>query len=224
MGPHFKIPPASLTSFTTLSIALSIILYDRYFVRLMRSWTGNPRGISLLQRLGVGLVLDGLVMVVAFLMEKKRLSIAREHGVVANGGPVPITILILLPQFVMIGMAEAFLIVGKIVFFYHQAHEGIKRLGSSLSLVTYGVRNFLSSFLVILVANITQRNGRKGWILNNQNASHLDYYYRLLSIIRLCNFLFFLIVCRFYLYKPEVLESQEETDKGDSQVVEHNRS
>ncbi|KAG0472980.1 hypothetical protein HPP92_014837 [Vanilla planifolia] len=112
MGPHFKIPPASLTSFTTLSMLVSIILYDRCFVRLMRAWTGNPRGISLLQRLGVGLVLDGTVMVVASLMEKKRLSVAREHGVVANGGPVPLTIFILLPQFVLMGMAEAFLIVG----------------------------------------------------------------------------------------------------------------
>ncbi|KAG0474738.1 hypothetical protein HPP92_014424 [Vanilla planifolia] len=88
MGPHFKIPPASLTSFTTLSMLVSIILYDRCFVRLMRAWTGNPRGISLLQRLGVGLVLDGTVMVVASLMEKKRLSVAREHGVVvATEGP-----------------------------------------------------------------------------------------------------------------------------------------
>lgn len=183
----------------------------------MKAWTKNPRGISLLQRLGVGLVFDVIVMMVASLIEKKRLSVARENP--SSGGRVPLSIFILLPQFVLMGVSEAFLVVGKIDFFYHQAPEGMKSLGTAYSLVTYGVGSFLSSFLLSLVANITQRNGRKGWILNNLNASHLDYYYGLLSILSFCNFFFFLIVCKFYVYKAELFETTEGEENNELQEM-----
>ncbi|XP_020688616.1 protein NRT1/ PTR FAMILY 5.2 [Dendrobium catenatum] len=219
IGPHFQIPPASLASFTTISMLITIFLYDRFFVRIMRAWTKNPRGITLLQRIGVGLVFDATVMIVASLIEKRRLSVARENP--SNGGRVPLTIFILLPQFVLMGVSEAFLVVGKIDFFYHQAPEGMKSLGTAYSLVTYGVGSFLSSFLLSLVANITQRNGRKGWILNNLNASHLDYYYGLLSILSFCNFFFFLIVCRFYVYKTELYETLTGEEKEELQEIQN---
>ncbi|KAK8946559.1 Peptide transporter PTR3-A [Platanthera zijinensis] len=214
IGPRFQIPPASLISFNTITMLVCLFLYDRYFVRIMTAWTGNPRGVSLLQRLGIGLVLEVIAMLVASLIEKRRLSFAREHES-NGGGQLPLTIFILLPQFMLMGAAEAFLVAGKIDFFYHQAPESMKSLGTSFSLVSYGVGNFLSSFMLSLVADATRRNGGKGWILNNLNASHLDYYYGLLLILCLCNFFVFLIVCKFYVYKAEVFESLEEKDKAE---------
>ncbi|XP_061376372.1 protein NRT1/ PTR FAMILY 5.2-like isoform X1 [Gastrolobium bilobum] len=55
MGPHFEIPPASLTSFITIFMLLSIVPYDRLFVPAIRRYTKNPRGITMLQRLGIGI-------------------------------------------------------------------------------------------------------------------------------------------------------------------------
>ena len=207
IGPHFQIPPASLTSFVTISMLISIVVYDRYFIKIMRTWTKNPRGITLLQRIGVALALHIIIMLVASLVEKRRLSFAKHHGLVQKGGEVPLSIFILLPQYVLMGLSDAFLVVGKMEFFYDQAPESMKSLGTAYSLVTYGIGNFLSSVLLTVVSNLTKRRGRQGWILDNLNASHLDYYYALLSGLSAFNLVFFLFVSKLYVYKTELFES-----------------
>ncbi|XP_019181498.1 PREDICTED: protein NRT1/ PTR FAMILY 5.2-like [Ipomoea nil] len=204
---NFNIPPASLAGFVTISLLVSVAIYDRFFVPLIKKWTRNPRGINLLQRMGIGTALHIVIMVVASLTEKYRLSVARDHGVVENGGQVPLSIFILLPQFILMGTADAFLEVAKIEFFYDQAPESMKSLGTSYSMTTLGVGNFLSSVLLSNVSRITKRNGHRGWILNNLNASHLDYYYAFFAILNALNFIFFLVVSRFYVYKAEVSDS-----------------
>ncbi|XP_026659159.2 protein NRT1/ PTR FAMILY 5.2-like isoform X2 [Phoenix dactylifera] len=207
IGPHFQIPPASLAAFVTISMLISVVIYDRYFVPLMRRWTKNPRGISLLRRMAVGLVIHIFIMMIASLTERHRLRVAREHGLVKNGGKVPLTIFILLPQFLLMGVADAFLEVAKIEFFYDQAPEGMKSLGTSYSMTSLGVGNFLSSFLLSTVSHITEKHGHTGWILNNLNASRLDYYYAFFATLNFLNFIFFLLVCRFYVYRAENSES-----------------
>ncbi|MED6195724.1 hypothetical protein PIB30_040660 [Stylosanthes scabra] len=203
----FKIPPASLGAFVTISLLTCIVLYDRFFVRIMRRFTGNPRGIRLLQRMGIGMVFHILVMTVASITENYRLKVARNHGVVESGAQVPLSIFILLPQFILMGTADAFLEVAKIEFFYDQAPENMKSLGTAYSSVTLGIGNFISSFLLSTVSHITQEHGHKGWILNNLNESHLDYYYAFFALLNFINFIFFLFVSRFYVYRAEVSDS-----------------
>ncbi|XP_077250807.1 protein NRT1/ PTR FAMILY 5.2-like isoform X2 [Tasmannia lanceolata] len=209
IGSSFEIPPASLAAFVTLSMLISVVIYDRFFVVIMKKWTNNPRGISLLQRMGIGLIIHIIIMLTASLTERRRLRVAKDHGLVENGGQVPLTIFILLPQFVLMGIADAFLEVSKIEFFYDQAPEGMKSLGTSYSMTSLGIGNFLSSFLLHTVSNITERNGHRGWILNNLNASHLDYYYAFFTILNFLNFIYFLVATKLYVYKAEASESVE---------------
>jgi dipeptide/tripeptide permease len=203
----FKIPSASLAAFVTISMLISVMLYDRFFVKIMKRWTKNPRGITLLQRMGVGLVIHIMIMIIASLTERYRLRVAKEHGLVENEGQVPLTIFILLPQFVLMGIADAFLDVAKVEFFYDQAPENMKSLGTSYSMTTLAVGNFMSSFLLSTVSHITKKHGHRGWILNNLNASHLDYYYAFFVILNFLNFIFFLVVIKFYVYKAEISDS-----------------
>ncbi|KAK6122788.1 hypothetical protein DH2020_043466 [Rehmannia glutinosa] len=153
---NFKIPPASLAGFVTLSMLISVVLYDRYFVKILQKWTKNPRGISLLQRMGIGMIFHIIIMVVASLTEKCRLNVAKANGLVENGNQVPLSLFILLPQFVLMGTADAFLEVAKIEFFYDQAPESMKSLGTSYSMTSLGAGNFLSSFLLSTVTRITK--------------------------------------------------------------------
>lgn len=206
---NFHIPPASLGGFVTISMLVCVVLYDRYFVIIMKKWTKNPRGITLLQRMGIGLFLHILIMLIASFTERYRLSVAKHHGVVESGKQVPLSIFILLPQFILMGTADAFLEVAKIEFFYDQAPEGMKSLGTSYSTTSLGVGNFLSSFLLSTVSRITKEHGHHGWILNNLNSSHLDYYYAFFAILNLLNFFFFLIVVKYYVYKAEVSDSMQ---------------
>ncbi|XXG61879.1 hypothetical protein AAC387_Pa05g0372 [Persea americana] len=191
LSPNFSIPLASLSGLVILSMLVTVVIYDSYFVPIMRRWTKNPRGISLLQRMGIGYVMHIRVMVTASFAERRRLSVAKDHGLVENGKQVPLTIFILLPQFVIMGIADAFLEVANMDFFYDQAPEGMKSIGTSYSLTSLGIGNFLSSFLLSTVSHVTKKNGHKGWILDNLNASHLDYYYAFFAALNLLNFLFF---------------------------------
>lgn len=218
----FQIPPASLAAFVTISMLIAVVIYDRFFIPSMKKLTKNPRGITLLQRMAVGLIMHILIMIVASLTEMQRLTAAKDHGVAESGKTVPLTIFILLPLFVLMGVADAFLEVAKIEFFYDQAPEGMKSLGTSYSMTSLGMGNFLSSFLLKTVSDITKRDGHKGWILNNLNVSHLDYYYAFFAVLNFVNFIFFLVVCRFYVYRAEVsretIEASNEEKVGRSEV------
>ncbi|KAK2966761.1 hypothetical protein RJ640_018330 [Escallonia rubra] len=203
------LPPASLGAFVTVTMLVSVVLYDRVFVKVIRRWTRNPRGISLLQRLGIGFALHIIIMIIASLTEKYRISVAKKHGLVESGGQVPLTIFVLLPQFVLMGVADACAEVAKIEFFYDQAPESMKSLGTSYSMTSMGVGNFLSTFILSTVSHITKEDGHQGWIRNNLNASRLDYYYAFLAILSSANFIFYIVVAKFYQYKAEVSDSME---------------
>lgn len=146
-------------------------------------------------------------MVVASLTERYRIRVAKDNGVVENGNQVPLSIFVLLPQFVLMGTADAFLEVAKLEFFYDQAPESMKSLGTAYSMMSLGAGNFISSFLLSTVSRITRGEGHQGWIRNNLNASRLYYYYAFFAVLNLLNFVFFLVVVRLYVYRAEVTDS-----------------
>ncbi|KAG8373196.1 hypothetical protein BUALT_Bualt12G0145900 [Buddleja alternifolia] len=205
----FKIPPASLAGFVTISMLISVVLYDRFLVKMLKKWTKNPRGITLLQRMGIGMIFHIIIMVIASFTERYRLNVAKENGLIENGNQVPLSIFILLPQFILMGTADAFLEVAKIEFFYDQAPESMKSLGTSYSTTSLGAGNFISSFLLSMVSRITEGDGHQGWVRNNLNASHLDYYYGFFAVLNCLNFIFFLVMVKFYVYKAEVSDSMK---------------
>ncbi|KAH6810004.1 peptide transporter 3 [Perilla frutescens var. frutescens] len=212
LGPHFSIPPASLSAFITIFMLASIVLYDRLLVPFLRKYTKNPRGITLLQRMGIGLVLHIIIMITASFAERRRLSVAREKGIFKKDEIVPLSIFILFPQFALMGVADNFVEVAKIEFFYDQAPQGMKSLGTAYFTTSLGVGYFLSSFLLSTVADVTKKHGR-GWILNNLNVSHLDYYYAFCAVLSFLNLIFFLVVAKLFVYNSEVSDREMEWEE-----------
>ncbi|KAG5252318.1 peptide transporter family protein [Salix suchowensis] len=227
MGPHFEIPPASLGSFVTIFMLVSLVLYDRHFVPVARHYTKNPRGITMLQRMGAGLILHVVVMITAFVVERKRLSVARENNIVGKLEVVPLTIFVLLPQFALVGISDTFLEVAKLEFFYDQAPEGMKSLGTSYFCSSIGVGNYLSSFILSTVSEITKKHGHKGWILDNLNLSRIDYYYAFLAILGVLNFFLFLLVANSFVYNEDMDSKRDlqiramETSSSKSSVLQN---
>ncbi|XP_022847158.1 protein NRT1/ PTR FAMILY 5.2-like [Olea europaea var. sylvestris] len=209
IGPHFKIPPGCLSAFVTIFMLTSLVLYDRFFVPFVRRYTKNPRGITLLQRFGIGLVLHIIVMGTACLAERRRLRVAKENEIFEKNQIVPLSIFILLPQFALMGVADTFVEVAKIEFFYDQAPEGMKSLGTAYFTTSFGVGYFISSFLLKTVADITEKRG-KGWILDNLNVSRLDYYYAFLAVLCFLNLLYFLLVAKLFVYNTELKDTEME--------------
>ncbi|TQD85999.1 hypothetical protein C1H46_028434 [Malus baccata] len=209
LGGQFQIPAASLGSFVTLSMLLSVPLYDRYFVPLVRARTKNPRGITLLQRLGIGFLIQVIAIAVAYAVEVKRMQVIRVHHVNGPKEIVPMSIFWLLPQYVLLGIADVFNAIGLLEFFYDQSPEDMQSLGTTFFTSGIGVGNFLNSFLVTMVDKVTGRNGGKSWIADNLNDCHLDYHYGFLMVISTLNLGAFLWASCKYIYKKEYVEVEE---------------
>ncbi|KAL5059742.1 hypothetical protein RYX36_031346 [Vicia faba] len=224
VGPHFNISPGNLVSITILFTLIWIPIYDRIIVPFIQHYTKNPRGITILQRIGIGLVLYIIILVIACLIERKRIKVARENNLLGIQDTIPLTIFILLPQFALSGIGDNFVEIAKMEFFYDQAPESMKSLGTAFATASYGLGGFLSTFFLSAVADITQRHGRKGWILDNINVSHLDYYYALVAVISILNFICFLVVAKYFVYndvkytRPAVeMNAASSQDSGTSQ-------
>ncbi|CAL5404709.1 unnamed protein product [Camellia sinensis] len=211
LSSTFQIPAASLGSFVTISMLLSVPMYDRYFIPFMRKRTGNQRGITLLQRLGIGCIIQIIVIAIAYIVEVKRMRVIKVNHVTGSKEIVPMSIFWLLPQYVLLGIADVFNAIGLLEFFYDQSPEDMQSLGTTFFTSGIGVGNFLNSFLVTVVDKITARGGKgKTWIGNNLNDSHLDFYYLFLLVISTLNIGAFLWASKVYVYKRECTEVDKE--------------
>ncbi|XP_059064512.1 protein NRT1/ PTR FAMILY 5.2-like [Cryptomeria japonica] len=208
MGSNFEIPSGSIGVFYQIPMLLIIPIYVRLLIPLFRRFTGNPRGITILQRIGVGIILQGFAMVAAVLTEIVRLDVIQRHGIADDkDAVVPISFLILLPQLAIMGIAEAMVEVGKLEFFYDQAPESMRSLGSAMYAASGGIGSFLTGAILTLVTRVTGRHGHKSWVLNNLNASRLDYFYALLVVLNIINYAVFLTMSWSYTYKREPSEA-----------------
>ncbi|XP_059635282.1 protein NRT1/ PTR FAMILY 8.5-like [Cornus florida] len=184
---HYTIPPGSVPIFGLLSVFVIIPIYDRLLVPLLRRLTGQPRGITSLQRVFVGLVFSILSMVVAAIVEKKR----RDHH-----DPSTMNVSWLYPQFALVGAGESFTYVGLMEFFYDQATEGTKSVTNAIFLTEISLSNSLASLLVKMVQIST--GGEEGWLRNDLNKSRLDYFYWLLAGIGIVNLFAYLFAATTY--------------------------
>ncbi|XP_020694761.1 protein NRT1/ PTR FAMILY 8.1 [Dendrobium catenatum] len=204
MGPNFSIPSASLSIFDTISVIFWVPIYDRILVPIVRKITGNERGFTQLTRMGIGLFISIFAMLAAGILEVIRLRTIARHNLYDSKGFVPISIFWQIPQYFIIGAAEVFTFVGQLEFFYDQAPDAMRSTCSALSLTTNALGNYLSSLLVTIVTSISARNGRLGWIPDNLNRGHLDYFYWLLAVLSVLNFLVYLVIAKLYTYKKPV--------------------
>lgn len=200
--PGFEIPPASFQSFIGVSILISVPTYERVFLPLARYITKKPFGITMLQRIGAGMVLSSFNMVVAALVETKRLEIAKEYGLVDRpDATVPMSIWWFVPQYILLGMIDVFSLVGTQEFFYDQVPTELRSIGLALSLSAMGLSSFLSGFLITVINWVTGKDGGDSWFNTNLNRAHVDYFYWLLAAFTAAGFLAFLFFSRLYVYR-----------------------
>ncbi|TVU19498.1 hypothetical protein EJB05_35649, partial [Eragrostis curvula] len=201
IGEHFKVPPAALQSFISITIVVFIPIYDRVVVPLSRRYTGAPSGITMLQRVGFGMLLSLVSMAVAALVETRRLRAARDAGLVDRPGvPVPMSLWWMVPQYVLFGAADVFTMVGLQEFFYDQVPDKLRSLGLALYLSIFGVGSFISSALVSGIDRATAARGRS-WFDNNLNRGHLDYFYWLIAGLSAVELLAYVVFAVTYKYK-----------------------
>ncbi|XAR48005.1 hypothetical protein NMG60_11030679 [Bertholletia excelsa] len=200
LGP-FSIPPASLSAFDIISVIFWVPLYDKVIVPIARKFTGKEKGFTELQRMGIGFFISILSMSAAALVEMKRLALAENLGLVNENVPVPLSIFWQVPQYLLLGAAEVFTFIGQLDFFYNQSPDAMRSLCSALALTTTSLGSYLSSFILTVVALLTRTGGKGGWIPDNLNEGHLDYFFWILSGLSFLNMVVYIYSARSYKQK-----------------------
>lgn len=212
LGPHFEIPSGSMIVISFITVGIVIPIYDTVFVPFMRKRTKIESGITLLQRMGIGFVFSVLAMFVAGLVEPKRRASAVKHG--SPDGVAPMSVFWLAPQLILMGLCEAFNMVGQIEFFNREFPENMLSVANSLFSVTMAGSNYISLIIVNVVHKTTGRNGHPDWLTKDLNRGKLENFYYVLAALGVLNYIYFLVVAPRYKYKSRVLVDEEEEQQG----------
>jgi len=210
---NFDIPPTSFSAFGILTLTIWVAIYDRIIVPLLSKYTKKGKGLTLKQRMGIGIAISCLATLVAALVEKKRRNEAIREGFINNPkGVVNMSAMWLVPQHCLVGLAEAFSAIGQIEFFYSQFPKSMSSIAVSLFTLGFGTGNLVASIIVKAVKNGTQRGGQVSWLSSNINQGHYDYYYWLLTILSLVNMFYFLLCSWAYGSTEDIKNWDEEVD------------
>lgn len=211
IGTNFQIPPATLQSAITLSIILLMPLYDKVLIPITKVVTCNEKGISVMQRMGIGMFVSVIAMIIAALVETRRLHISRKMEMLGSDSEtVPFSIFWLLPQYILLGVSDIFTVVGMQEFFYSEVPIRMRTMAFALYTSVFGVGSYLSALLISTVEVITSSKGSQSWFSDDMNEARLDKYYWFLAASSALSFLFYVILSTSYTSKRDLdLDSNE---------------
>ncbi|PWA98344.1 proton-dependent oligopeptide transporter family [Artemisia annua] len=201
MGSSFQIPAGSFAFFTIAVLALWVVLYDRVIIPFASKIRGKPVHISVKLRMGIGLVISTMAVVVSAIVERARRKQAIQQGLANNPqAVVAMSAMWLIPQYCLHGLAEAFSAIGQNEFYYSEFPKSMSSIAASLFLLGMAFANLLASLILSTVENVTKKGDKEGWIATNINQGRYDSYYWVLAIMSFVN-LFYYLFCS-WAYGP----------------------
>ncbi|PIN10317.1 H+/oligopeptide symporter [Handroanthus impetiginosus] len=194
---RFQIPAASYVIFAMISLTLWVPIYDRFVVPFMRRIKKGGGGITVLQRIGIGLFITIIENLIGAFVEIRRRNLA-----VAKGASVsPMSAMWLVPQLALGGLAEAFNAIGQIEFYYKQFPENMRSIAGAFFFCGNAVSNYVYSLLISLVHRLTEKDSGGNWLPEDLNKGRLDYFYYLVTVFCALNFGYFVVCASWYRYK-----------------------
>ncbi|KAJ1411311.1 Proton-dependent oligopeptide transporter family [Sesbania bispinosa] len=148
------------------------------FAKLPKNWIVNSRLkriVGIIIRIGIGMVCALICCIIAWQVEHQRLSLIRKEGILGNpDGNISMTTMVLVPQFLMLGITEG-LVEGGLTNLFNDIASKVKATVGYKSCAPPVVHNFLpvieGKFFTIPFVLIF-----RGWIKETANTSHLDRY------------------------------------------------
>ncbi|KAK6920807.1 Proton-dependent oligopeptide transporter family [Dillenia turbinata] len=189
---NLEIPASTYFVFCMLSLSLWIPIYDRIVVPTLRKVTGKEGGITLLQRMGIGIIENyrrHLALTKPIGSEPKRGAISSMSG---SWLIMPLT---------LAGLAEAFTGIGQIEFYYKQFPENMRSIGGSLLFCGMATSSYFSGFLISIIHKSTKNAANRDWLPDDLNKGRLDYFYYLIASLGVMDFVYFLVMANWYKYK-----------------------
>ncbi|WMV35835.1 hypothetical protein MTR67_029220 [Solanum verrucosum] len=190
IGPNFQIPAGSILVFVLIFTALFLALFDKFLFPTWRNLTG--KSLSPLQRIGVGHVINFVSMGVSALVESKRLNVAKSNE---GYNIVPMSVLWLVPQLALNGIAEAFHYPGQVSLYYQEFPITLKNMATAMNSMLIGIAFYLTTALIDVVRRTTT------WLPGNINNGRLDNVYWVLVVGGVLNFGYYVTCAWFYKYQ-----------------------
>ncbi|GLI71059.1 hypothetical protein VaNZ11_015975 [Volvox africanus] len=211
---HFHVPSASMSLFNTLSIIVLIPLYDK----LLEPAIARCRGkITLLQRIGWGMVLAVASMLIAAWVEWYRLKSLEKcrHAEVALGdgdeglgiphavspSACSLSIFWQAPQYFIVGASEVLASIGQLEFFYDQAPDVMRSCSMALQLASTAIGSYLSGVIVWAVQEGSPAIAGRQWLPRDLNNGRLDLFFVFMAGLMAVSTAAFVAVAMSYTYK-----------------------
>ncbi|XP_073119370.1 protein NRT1/ PTR FAMILY 2.11-like [Henckelia pumila] len=219
-GSAFRIPPATYSVFTMLTLTIWLPIYDRIIVPYLRKITKKEGGITVLQRIGFGIFLTIIESLVSAFVEQKRRGMALSHPLEHSprGDVSPMSALWLVPQLCVAGLAEGFSAIGQVEFYYKQFPENMRSIAGSFFFCGMAAAGYLNGFLITGLHRMTEGSPSGNWLPEDLNKGRLDYFYYLVAGLCALNFCYFVVCAHWYRYKGvgvadsgvEIVEKEKE--------------
>ncbi|XP_071506265.1 solute carrier family 15 member 4-like [Diadema antillarum] len=201
----FTLPAAALNLFNVIIILILIPIVDRFIYPCFEK-LGLP--LSMLKRIGIGMILATGSMLVAAGIEYVRKDIMREGGwteqMVGDKwyNASDFSVFAQIPQYSLIGASEVFTSITGLEFAYSQAPASMQGIIMGLFLMTTGLGSYLGSLLIVIV-NAASSNT---WLPDEINNGYLENFFFLLAGLMVVDFFFFIVIAHNYRYVGEVGE------------------
>ncbi|GAB2248934.1 hypothetical protein Droror1_Dr00012293 [Drosera rotundifolia] len=196
-GSKLEVPSASFIAVSMMAVSIFLPIYDRIVVPTLRRITKNDGGITVLQRIGFGMIISIPTLILSGVIEEKRRTSALESGHFVS----PMSWMWLVPQMAIAGLSDAFAIVGLFEFYYKQVPDNMKSLGGSFFFCGMAMSSYLTSFIISLVHKATTGSVSGNWLPDDLNQGRLDYYYYAIAGLQMVNLVYFFACSRWYMYK-----------------------
>ena len=145
-------------------------------------------------------------MLVAAIVEKKCPDSALKHGLFIS----PLSYALLMPQFALSGLNEAFATVAIMEFFTLQMPESMRTVAGALFYLSLSVANYIGSLIVNIVHKVTSMRGKRACIGGHDlNLNRLDLYYYFIAALGVLNFIYFNFFATRYIISDEEDEITE---------------
>ncbi|KAF5959503.1 hypothetical protein HYC85_000712, partial [Camellia sinensis] len=154
LGPHLKIPAGSFLVFKILATVISLSILDLFVIPMWRKVIG--RALTPSQRIETRHVLNILGMVIAALVEAKRLHFIKTHHLTYQSDSiVPMLALRLVVPLTIVGIGVAFHFQGQITLCYQEFPASLHNTSTTMMSLLVGIGYYLSTAMVDLVRRTT---------------------------------------------------------------------
>lgn len=213
VGNHFKIPPAWLSITSMIALSIWIYIYEGIYIPNAKKILKRRSRLMLQHRIGIGIVMSILCMVVAGVVEKRRRELAIRQGSFTS----PVHVLVLMPQFILSGLTEAFSAVAIMEFVTVQMPESMRSVAGSIFFLSLSIASYLSALIVNVIHTVTGRNRKSPWLGGHDlNKNRLDYYYYIIATLGAINLIYFTFFASSYVPCHKAVKVAEESQLQNS--------